>query len=143
MIFIPDSKSRQLVLCKIMLNCKVVTFFSGFGMDCFIWASEGNYSNLCSVEDFYDYTVSILPLPRPEFSYSLQISEYSGLKPGNQIKTLSADLKLARLPVILFNSCLWLDKSPNAVVRIMLQEYNLIIFEKLIYVIKLWTISSI
>lgn len=141
MIFIPDSKSRQLVLCKIMLNCKVVTFFSGFDMDCFIWSSEGNYSNLCSVENFYDYTVSILLCP--EFSYSLQISEYSGLKPGNQIKTLSADLKLARLPVILFNSRLWLDKSPNAVVRIMLQKYNLIIFKKLIYVIKLWTISSI
>jgi len=93
MLFIPDPKIKQLVSCKIMVSCKVVIFFSGFGMDCFVSSSEGNYSNLCSVENLFDYTVSILyyfKIPasrvlrllgisgssldlRTEFSYSLQI----------------------------------------------------------------------
>lgn len=60
MIFTPDPKVKQLVLWKVMVNSKVVIFFSGFGMGCFVSSSDGNDSNLCSVEYFYDYMVSIL-----------------------------------------------------------------------------------
>lgn len=37
--------------------------------------------------------------------------------------------------MILFYTHLWLDKSPNAVLRIMLQKYKLVIFKIFIYVI--------
>lgn len=150
-----------------MGNCRIVWGLFGFDSD-FVSSSEGNFSNLCSLEDVYGYMVSIaffllkswlqeagdywcsqdlpcspshVPTSHTTCKY-WEKTMYSVLKPGKQIKTLSTDLRLARLPVILFNTHLWLDKSPNAVFKIMLQKYKLVIFKNLIYVIKLSRISS-
>lgn len=89
-IFIPAPKIKQLVLCKIMANCKVVIFFSGFDMDwgkllkpllCgkFLWLHGINpllfslKSHLLESCDYYESQVPSPPSPHPEFSYSLQI----------------------------------------------------------------------